>query len=125
MKLISFLILLSFYSCSCQEEIPNYTKEEMLEWAREADPGMKIEVGDLSKALVDCKDYTPNCRIGYKVVLKDLKFNALYYEVQENASICAKRIRGYQARNWVFDEVRGEPVLERIVVKYLKAEPAF
>lgn len=125
MKLIGFFILFLICSCSCQEEIPNYSKEEMLGWAREADPDMLIEVGDMTQALVDCRKYTPNCRIGYKVVLKDLKFNALYYEMQDDATKAAKRIRGYQARNWVFDEVRGEPVLERIVTKYLKAQPAF
>lgn len=113
------------YSCSCSEEKPNYGKEQMLEWARQADPEMKIKVGSMQKTLVDCRDYTPRCVIGYRVVLKELKFNALFYNDQEKALAAAKRIRGYYARNWVFDEVRGEPVLERLIKKHLKGKPAF
>lgn len=112
-------------SCSCESELPNYSKQEMLSWAREADPNMTIKIGNLSKALVDCKEYTPRCRTGYRVVIKTIEFNVLEYQDQKAALAAAKRIRGYVARNWVFDEVRGEPVLERIVVKFLKGKPAF
>lgn len=128
MKLISIL-LFSFLlaSCSCEEtEKPNYTKKEMMGWAYEADPNMKIELStSLASALVDCRTYTPRCRIGYRVVLKGLKFNALYYEKQVPALEAAKRLRAYYARNWVFEEVKGEPILERIVIKYFKAQKAF
>ena len=50
---------------------------------------------------------------------------ALFYDDQKDALKAAKRIKGYVSRNWVLDEVRGEPVLERFVVKYLKAKKAF
>lgn len=125
MKFIWFIFLFILVSCSCSEELPNYSKEEMLGFAREADPNMKIKIGDLSKTLVDCKDYIPRCRTGFRVVLKGIKFNALLYNDQKTALIAAKRIRGFIARNWVFDEVRGEPVLERMVTKFLKGKPAF
>lgn len=127
-KVMRFFILilpLILSSCSCQEELPNYSRKEMLEWARQADPNMKIKVGDLTKALVDCKDYTPRCQIGYRVVMKTVEFNVLQYNDQKSALEAAKRVRGYVARNWVFDEVRGEPVLERIVTKHLRGKPAF
>lgn len=114
-----------FVSCSCSEKKPIWTKEQMLGFAREADPNMKIKIGDLSKTLVDCRDYTPVCRTGYRVVIKNLMFNALEYNKPEDALVAAKRIRGYYSRNWVFDEVRGEPVLERIIKNNLKGKPAF
>lgn len=125
MKLISFLLIFTLVSCSCSEESPTWSKEEMLGFAKEADPKMQIKIGNLSKTLVDCKTYTPRCIIGYRVVIKGMMFNALTYPDQKTAINAAKRIRGYYSRNWAFDEVRGEPVLERIVVKYLKGKPAF
>lgn len=125
MRLFIFLLAFILVSCSCSEDSPTWDKDEMLDFAREADPDMKIKIGDLSKTLVDCRDYIPRCLIGYRVVLKGLEFNALTYKDQKLAIKAAKRIRGYYSRNWVFDEVRGEPVLERIVIKYLKGKPAF
>lgn len=125
MRIISILLIGFLSSCSCEKELPNYSQKQMLAWAKEADPNMTIKVGDLSKALVDCNDYSPRCQIGYRVVLKTIEFNALMYTNQKDALKAAKRLRGYVARNWVFDEVRGEPVLERLVVKYLKGEPVF
>ena len=125
MRLVYFLTFVLLTSCSCEKELPNYSRQEMLGWAYEADPNMKIKIGDLTKALVDCKDYTPRCQIGYRVVIKTVEFNVLEYATQDLALEAAKRIKGYVARNWVFDEVRGEPVLERIVVKYLRGKPAF
>lgn len=125
MKLTYLLLSFILVSCSCSEELPNYDKKEMLGMAYEADPNMKIEVGTIDKTLVDCKDYVPRCRTGFRVVIKGIKFNALLYNDQKIALKAAKRIRGYVSRNWVFDEVRGEPVLERIVMKHLKAKPAF
>lgn len=125
MRITYLLLLFILVSCSCSEELPNYSKEEMLGFAYKADKNMQIKVGTIDKTLVDCKDYTPRCRTGFRVVLKGIKFNALLYNTKVEALEGAKRIRGYVARNWVFDEVRGEPVLERLIVKHLKAKPAF
>lgn len=124
MKLFYLFFSFILVSCSCSKELPNYGKKEMMNFAFNADPKMEIKIGSISKALVDCKDYTPRCQTGFRVVLKGLEFNALLYKNQKSALKAAKRIRGYVARNWVFDEVRGEPILERIVVKHLKGKPA-
>ena len=58
------------------------------------------------------------------VVIKRLEMKALYYETQEDAIESAKYLKGYRSRNWVFDDVIGEPILERFVTKYLHAKKA-
>jgi hypothetical protein len=126
MKQFSFLFfVILLYGCSCNSEPPNISQKEMHEMIKDADPTMKIEIStDISKALVDCREFTPNCRIGYRVIVKGLEVNALYYEEQKEAKMAAKRIRGFYLRNWVFDQVKGEPILERFFSEKIKAIPA-
>lgn len=97
----------------------------MLEMARIADPNMQIEIGTIEKAAVTCGEYKIPCKTGYLVKLKKMEIKALYYEDQDSAMKSAKRLRAYIARNWVFDDVRGEPILERLVIKHMHAKPAF
>lgn len=76
----------------------------------------------LSKPLVYCSDYMPPCKIGYKVKIKKMEVVGLYYEDQQEAYESAKSMRGYHLRNWAFDNVAGEPVLEALFEKHLKAK---
>jgi len=93
--------------------------------AREVDPNMQVIIGSIEKASVTCSDYKYPCKIGYLVKLKGLELKALFYESQQNALNSAKHIKGYRARNWVFDDVRGEPILERAVTEGMKASKEF
>lgn len=111
---------------SCfSSKLPNYSNLEFQEMAKKGDPSAYVVVPKgLTEVLVDCNEYTPRCRYGYQVVIKNVRMVALYYEDQAKALKAAKRIRGYISRNWVLDEVTGEPVLERFVVKHLDAKKA-
>lgn len=118
------LILLILFSCT--SDAPTYSREEFLGMAREGDPDLKLVAPkSISHAVIQCTDYKPNCRYGVKVVVKKLEMGVLFYDEPASALKAAKRIKGYVSRNWVLDNVRGEPVLERFVKEYLKAEPAF
>jgi hypothetical protein len=119
MKLLSLLLLIA-----CTGGPGNYSREEMLTMARLGDPDLQVKIPSLSKALVSCADYTPACVNGYVVVIKELEMKFLYYENQKDALHAAKRIKGYVARNWVLDDVQGEPLLENFVKKYFKAKLA-
>lgn len=117
----SLLLILLFTSCS-SDTPPNYSKVDMFEMASKGDPNVKIEVpGGIDKALIHCTDYKPACRYGYVVTVLNLKMKVLFYENQNDAIRAARRVRGYVARNWVLDEVTGEPVLEKFSKKYLNA----
>ncbi len=119
-------ICLFFLILSCNEKMkPNFSKDQMLSMARKGDPTMTIKVGSIDKALVDCHDYKFKCRIGFLVVIKGLEMKALYYESQKDSIQSSKRLKAYRARNWVFEDVAGEPILERFVVEHLKAHKEF
>lgn len=83
---------------------------------------MEIKIGTIDKALVSCGEYKFPCKIGYLVVIKNLELKALYYESQDEAVESARFLKSYRARNWVFDDVVGEPILERFIVRHLKAK---
>jgi hypothetical protein len=55
------------------------------------------------------------------VVVHNIEMKFLYYENKTDALIAAKRIKGYVSRNWVLDDVSGEPVLEKFSKKFLGA----
>jgi hypothetical protein len=118
------MILASCFS-EKKEVLPNFSNKIFLEMARKGDPDLKLVIpSDISETLVSCSDYTPACRYGLKVIVKKVEMRALFYENQDDALECGKRIKGYVARNWVLDEVAGEPILERYVTKYLEAKKA-
>lgn len=122
MKLLMTLLIL--ISCS-EKELPNYSGSELLAMGRVGDPSLSLVIPkDMATAAVNCYAYTPNCRYGYRIKLKHVEMKALFYDKQENALMAAKRARAYISRNWVFDDVTGEPILERFVVKYLDAKKA-
>ena len=120
-------LLLLFILTSCfSDEKPNFSNQEFRAMAEQADPGFRIITPkSISESLVNCNEYKPACRYGFRVVIKNIEMVALYYEDQKNALAAAKRIREYVSRNWVLDEVRGEPVLEKFCTEHLEAKKAF
>ncbi len=115
MKLLLIILSLSLLSCS-KDRPPNYSPEEMLAKGREADPTLELVIPkSITESVVNCYSYTPPCRFGYKIIVKRIEMIALYYEDQDDALKAAKRAKAYIARNWVFDDVVGEPILERFV----------
>ena len=123
---MKWMLLFLLISACTKDELPIYTREEFLVMAREGAPDLKIVAPkDLSDRVVDCRDFTPECRYGYRVIVNEISFVTLYYEKAEDALVAAKRLKAYYSRNWVLDEVRGEPVLERFCTKHLKAKKAF
>lgn len=108
-----------------EEEKPNFGNKEFLEMGRTGDPDLEVVIPtDISQTLVYCSDYTPPCRYGLKVIVKNVQMKALFYDHQKDALEAALRVKGYVSRNWVLDDVAGEPVLERFVIKYLEAKKA-
>ena len=120
---ISASALLS--SCTKDDSVPNYSNQDFLKMAREGDPDLKVLIpSGISEALVHCSEYTPECRYGLKVIVKQLQLKALFYDSQTDALEAAKRVKGYVSRNWVLDDAVGEPILERFVEKSLKGKKA-
>lgn len=89
---------------------------------REGDPGMTFVLPRNMNEGVHCSDYTPPCHSGHIVKVKNLDVIALEYMTEEEAINSARKIKGYYVRNWTFDDVTGEPILERFVEEALKAK---
>ena len=122
---MKYLFILFLIACS-SDKAPTYTRQELFSMAKKGAPDLTLVAPkSIDEHVVDCTSYTPACRYGHKVNLKNITMIALFYDKTKDAEQAAKRIKGYTSRNWVFDDVTGEPILERFVVKYLKAKPAF
>lgn len=114
-------MLLSILSASCTKEL-KYTKEEILALAQGKDPSVTVILPKSLTEGVTCTDYSEGCLSAHIVRVKNLDMIAVEFMTTENAIIGAKKIKGYQLRNWIFDDVTGEPVLERFVEKELEAK---
>lgn len=113
MKISFPFLFLAFIFNSCSDS-PNLNKEQVLEMLREGDPNLEVMVPlSISQPLVNCGEYLPPCQVGYKVKIKNMEVTGLFYEDQKRAYKSAKSMRGYHLRNWAFDQVAGEPILER------------
>jgi hypothetical protein len=123
---LSLMLIFLFSSCSCSSEKPNLDQMQLLEMVREIESDVELMVPpSLDKPLVNCYKFLPPCKLGYKVKIKGLEVTALYYEDKSKAKESATSIRGYQFRNWAFDQVRGEPILERFFENKIEAKRRF
>ena len=119
------LFLLSAIACDKDSKEEIVTAQEMLEMARAGGDQMEMILPrTISEPVVDCAEYTPRCKTGYKFKVKLVLMNVLEYETTAMALKAAKNYDGYVYRNWFFDHVKGEPVLERFVQRQFNAVEA-
>jgi hypothetical protein len=118
------LVLLLVLGTSCSEE-EVYTQKELWYMAIEVDPDIEL-VGIASHEehrRILCKNYGPGCvkGTGRRIKVKKVEIIAIMFETKEQARAEALRIDQYYARNWVFDDIKGEPLQEAFVKKAFKA----
>jgi hypothetical protein len=114
-------ILLFLLLVSCTKEL-KYTKEEMLSMALKADPTASFVLPKNLNEGIQCSLYSDGCVSGYTVKVQNLEFIAVEFMNEEQALFAAKKVRGYYLRNWLFDDVTGEPILERFMQNSLEAK---
>lgn len=120
-KLFIFLFLITtFFACSKKnEEIElKYSVLEIDNLAHESERGHEKN-GDGIKF----SDYAPgvNPVESKSLIYKRLSFFAISFDKVEQARSEAFRLNQYYARNWLFDRVEGEPILEDYVIETFKA----
>jgi hypothetical protein len=118
--LLIFLAL-SILSASCSKEV-KYSKEELFSIARRADSSVSFVLPKSVNGGVKCSDYPQGCLSAHTVEIQKLELIAVEFQTEKQAEFAAKKVRGYYTRNWLLDDVTGEPVLERFVVDHLKAK---
>ncbi|MFP5385937.1 MAG: hypothetical protein ACLGHN_07645 [Bacteriovoracia bacterium] len=124
MKTILFPLIvigLSILGASCTKEL-KYNKEELLKKAQQADSTVTLILPDSITTGVSCTEYTEGCLSAHIVRVQKLDFIAVEFDKEASALYAAKKFRGFYARNWFFDDVRGEPILEKFVTEKLEAK---
>lgn len=115
-----FILVFALISCSKkhEEHEVKYTDEEFTHLLNES--GATI---DKSAPAINFSDYTPGVnKVSAKPLSYErLQFYALEFESEAQARSEAVRLNQYYSRNWLFDRVEGEPILEDLVILKFKA----
>ena len=119
----SLLIILFLFSavmaCSKKAENPElkYTIDQFTNLAHETSPSKEKGEGALKFS-----DYAPGANHveSQALTYKRLTFFAISFDTPELAQAEALRLNQYCARNWLFDRVEGEPLLEDYVIETFK-----
>ncbi len=112
---------LSILSASCTKEL-KYSKEELMARAQAADSSVQFILPRSINDGISCSSYSEGCVSGHTVKVRGLDLIAVEFQNEEQAKYAAKKIRGYYSRNWIFDDVTGEPTLEEFVSRVLNAK---
>jgi hypothetical protein len=124
MNYLQFLLMLgtlSILGASCTKEV-KFTKEALLKRAQQADPSVTYVLPRNMNDGINCQQYPAGCLSGHTVRVRGLEMIAVEFMTEEQAKFAAKKVRGYYARNWLFDDVMGEPDLEDFVKRHLEAQ---
>lgn len=117
-RLVVILTLVFAFACS-NDEI--YTRENLYNMGTKVDPNLKIVLPKDLASGVKCSNYGEGCIRGFEVQHRELSMIFVEYEKPEQAQKFAETVNAYVTRNWLIDDVYGEPVLEDFVKKALKA----
>ncbi|MCY4644016.1 MAG: hypothetical protein OXB88_05305 [Bacteriovoracales bacterium] len=99
----------------------HYSKGDLYELGKGDDPKLEIIVADKVGEGPHCRDYGQGCRGAFMVKHRGLTFICVQYEGPKEALRFARFIDAYVVRNWLLDDVAGEPVLEEFVERAFKA----
>jgi hypothetical protein len=116
------VVLLSILGASCETKELKYNKEELYIKAWKADPTVSFVLPKSITEGVTCDDYGEGCLSAHIVKVKNLELIAVEFMTEANAIYASKKFRGYYTRNWMFDDVTGEPSLEKFVSEHLEAK---
>lgn len=111
-----------FLCFACSKEVINFSKVDIITLTKKIDENSKLIIPKDMESGVKCSDYGDACRGGYKARVLNLEMIFVEFDSAEAADAMAIKIDAYTARNWLFDDVTGEPVLERFVVKAFDAK---
>lgn len=95
-----------------------YTEAEFLKLAEEL-----TALNPIGENAIPWSEYSPNVNkvISKTYVYKRLKFYAIGFNSVEEARLEAVRLNQFYAKNFVFDQVFGEPVLEDYLIHRFSA----
>ncbi|MFZ4715693.1 MAG: hypothetical protein ACOYL6_18360 [Bacteriovoracaceae bacterium] len=107
------IFVLQVSSCSKPITIP---RDQLYKLTVAKDPEAHLVIPGLGQG-VKCTDYGPGCVGAHTVALKRVEMIAVEYDTEESAIKDAVRLNAYYIKNWIFDDVTDEPVLEKFVIE--------
>ncbi len=114
--LVLVLSLFIISGCSKKEVAPElkYTQEEFDLIMNSTDAAPDKNAANA----INYADYSPGVdRVNSKALIyQRLSFAAIGFETEKQARDEAMRLNQYYSRNWLFDKVDGEPILEDLVI---------
>ena len=114
------LLLISIMFISCEEKI--WEKPHMFKISTEFGKGnWKFVMPTGMDDIIPCDRYGKGCLSVHRAKYKTIQLIYIEMDSEENARESAKRINAWYSHNWVFDDVSGEPLLERFVQNAYKA----
>ena len=120
-KGLVFLLFITLLSCSKEE--PKFGRKEMHDKLKSVYPKVEFIIpSDISKG-IQCSDYGPGCLGGLTIKLKHMEVIVVEFQSLSHARAEAKRIGQWYARNFLIDDIMGEPILEKFFAKHFEAKP--
>ncbi len=96
----------------------------MYQIAIASDPNFQIVLPKDISSGIPCSDYGLGCLGAFEVKHRELSMIFVEFDTHENAVKVGQAINSYIIKNWVLDDVTGEPILEEFVKDAFKAVPA-
>ena len=118
-KWIALLTLL----LGCGENL-RYNKFELYQLGQHHDPELKIMLPESIKKGLDCQHYGAGCLGVFKIKHREVAMICVEYQKADQALAFGQTIDSYVVKNWLFDQVTGEPILEKFVHKAFAAQRA-
>ena len=101
-----------------------YEKGEFYRLGKKYDPHLELMIPDNILSGPRCGDYGEGCKGVFKIKHRKVSMICVEYESPKQAIHFGQSIDAYIVRNWLLDDVSGEPVLEEFVEKALRGKKA-
>jgi len=109
-------------ACEKKQVLPD--KVDIYKLTTAVDPNFKLIIPKDMNSGIKCINYGEGCLSGYSGTVLQLPMIFVEFDTEANALIAAQKIDGFIFKNWIFDDVTGEPELERFVIKAYGAQKA-
>lgn len=118
-KILALLLL----CIACSEKEVVYTKEQMMAMGpKDSTDKVELLLARNINDVIPCSNYGEGCLSVHRLQARKLEFIAVEFATSAEAIVGSKKIRGWRVKNWLFDDVEGEPELMDWIQKYYQAE---
>ncbi len=122
--IINYVILLLLLSCFSKED--SFSQAEIWDLISQNSKDAKIVPianHEIHRRVV-CKNYGPGCinGTGKRIAIKGIEFLIIRFQSPEKARTEARRINQWYVRDWILDDIKNEPVLEKFMIRTFKGE---